>query len=68
VDQYFGTTELPALLKALGADYKHELLGERLTTTPKITLSKIAEGCDRPCSFCAIPIMRENTYRKLLKN
>jgi ribosomal protein S12 methylthiotransferase len=59
VDQYFGTTELPGLLKALGADYKHELIGERLTTTPKnYAYLKIAEGCDRPCSFCAIPIMR----------
>jgi ribosomal protein S12 methylthiotransferase len=59
VDQYFGTTELPSLLKALGADYKHELIGERLTTTPKnYAYLKIAEGCDRPCSFCAIPIMR----------
>lgn len=59
VDQYFGTTELPGLLKALGADYKHELVGERLTTTPKnYAYLKIAEGCDRPCSFCAIPIMR----------
>jgi ribosomal protein S12 methylthiotransferase len=59
IDQYFGTTELPLLLKALGADYKHELLGERLTTTPKnYAYLKIAEGCDRPCSFCAIPLMR----------
>ena len=59
VDQYFGTTELPSLLKALGADYKHELVGERLTTTPKnYAYLKIAEGCDRPCSFCAIPLMR----------
>lgn len=59
VDKYFGTTELPGLLKALGADYKHELIGERLTTTPKnYAYLKIAEGCDRPCSFCAIPIMR----------
>lgn len=59
VDQYFGTTELPALLKALEADYKHELIGERLTTTPKnYAYLKIAEGCDRPCSFCAIPLMR----------
>lgn len=59
VDQYFGTTELPGLLKALGADYRHELLGERLTTTPKnYAYLKIAEGCDRPCSFCAIPLMR----------
>lgn len=59
VDEYFGTSELPNLLKALGADYKHELVGERLTTTPKnYAYLKIAEGCDRPCSFCAIPIMR----------
>ena len=59
VDQYFGTTELPQLLKSLGADYKHELIGERLTTTPKnYAYLKIAEGCDRPCSFCAIPLMR----------
>ncbi len=59
VDEYFGTSELPSLLKALGADYKHELIGERLTTTPKnYAYLKIAEGCDRPCSFCAIPLMR----------
>jgi len=59
VDAYFGTTNLPQLLKVLGADYKHELLGERLTTTPKnYAYLKIAEGCDRPCSFCAIPLMR----------
>ncbi|MBT8253042.1 MAG: 30S ribosomal protein S12 methylthiotransferase RimO [Flavobacteriaceae bacterium] len=59
VDEYFGTTELPGLLKVLGADYKHELIGERLTTTPKnYAYLKIAEGCDRPCSFCAIPLMR----------
>ena len=59
VDQYFGTTDLPKLLKVLGADYKHELLGERLTITPKqYSYLKIAEGCDRPCSFCAIPLMR----------
>lgn len=59
VDEYFGTSDLPNLLKALGADYKHELLGDRLTTTPKnYAYLKIAEGCDRPCSFCAIPLMR----------
>ncbi len=59
VDQYFGTRDLPKLLKALGADYKHELVGERLTTTPQhYAYMKIAEGCDRPCSFCAIPLMR----------
>jgi len=59
VDEYFGTTDLPKLLQALGADYKHELIGERMTTTPKhYAFLKIAEGCDRPCSFCAIPLMR----------
>ena len=59
VDQYFGTSELPQLLKALETDYKHELLGERITTTPKnYAYFKISEGCDRPCSFCAIPLMR----------
>ncbi len=59
VDEYFGTSQLPSLLKALEADYKHELIGERLTTTPKnYAFLKIAEGCDRPCSFCAIPLMR----------
>ena len=72
VDQYFGTTELPLLLKAIGADYKHELLGERLTTTPKnYAYLKIAEGCDRPCSFCAIPLMRgkhvSQSIEKLVK-
>ena len=59
VDAYFGTTDLPQLLKALGADYKHELLGERQTTTPKnYAYFKVSEGCNRPCSFCAIPLMR----------
>ena len=59
VDAYFGTHDLPNLLKVLEADYKHELVGERLTTTPKhYAYLKIAEGCDRPCSFCAIPLMR----------
>lgn len=59
VDQFFGTTDLPILLKSLGANYKHELIGERLTTTPKhYAYLKISEGCDRPCSFCAIPLMR----------
>lgn len=59
VDCYFGTTDLPKLLKVLGADYKHELLGERLITTPShYAYLKISEGCDRPCSFCAIPLMR----------
>jgi ribosomal protein S12 methylthiotransferase len=59
VDAYFGTMELPLLLKKFNADYKHELVGERiLTTSNHYAYLKIAEGCDRPCSFCAIPIMR----------
>ncbi len=59
VDAFFGTNELPRLLKTLKADYKHELVGERLLTTPAhYAYLKIAEGCDRPCSFCAIPLMR----------
>ena len=59
VDAYFGTRELPRLLKTLKADYKHELVGERILTTPThYAYFKIAEGCDRPCSFCAIPLMR----------
>jgi ribosomal protein S12 methylthiotransferase len=59
IDRYFGTRDLPRLLKALGADYKHELVGERLLTTPShYAYFKISEGCDRPCSFCAIPLMR----------
>lgn len=80
VDQYFGTLHLPQLLKAIGADYKHELIGERLITTPShYAYLKISEGCDRPCSFCAIPIMRgkhvsksfeqiETEVRSLVKN
>lgn len=59
VDGYFGTRDLPRLLKTLKADYKKELIGERLLTTPShFAYFKIAEGCDRPCSFCAIPLMR----------
>ena len=59
VDDYFGTRDLPLLLKALGADYRRELIGERLITTPQhFAYLKISEGCDRPCSFCAIPLMR----------
>ena len=59
VDAYFGTLELPQMLKVLEADYKKELVGERLLTTPKhYAYFKIAEGCNRPCSFCAIPLMR----------
>ena len=59
VDAYFGTRELPKILKTLKADYKQELVGERLLTTPShYAYFKISEGCDRPCSFCAIPLMR----------
>ena len=59
VDAYFGTNELQGLLGSIGADYKHELLGERMLTTPShFAYFKIAEGCNRPCSFCAIPLMR----------
>lgn len=59
VDSYFGTNDLPELLQSIGANYKHELLGERLLTTPShFSYFKIAEGCNRPCSFCAIPLMR----------
>lgn len=59
VDAFFGTLELPNLLNTLGADYKHELIGERLTTTPQhYAYLKISEGCNRPCAFCAIPLMR----------
>jgi ribosomal protein S12 methylthiotransferase len=59
VDAFFGTRELPSLLKKFNADYKHELIGERnLTTAPHYAYIKISEGCDRPCSFCAIPLMR----------
>jgi ribosomal protein S12 methylthiotransferase len=59
VDAYFGTNDLQNLLRSVGADYKHELIGERLLTTPShYAYFKIAEGCNRPCSFCAIPLMR----------
>ena len=59
VDAYFGTLELPGLLAKLNADYKHELIGERITTTPQhYAYLKISEGCNRTCSFCAIPLMR----------
>ncbi len=59
VDNYFGTLELPGLLAKLDADYKHELIGERVTTTPQhFAYLKISEGCNRTCSFCAIPLMR----------
>ena len=69
VDAYFGTRDMPLLLKTLGADYKHELVGERMTTTPKhFAYLKIAEGCDRPCSFCAIPLMRGGHKSKPIEN
>lgn len=73
VDAYFGTRDLPRLLKTLKADYKHELVGERLLTTPAhYAYFKIAEGCDRPCSFCAIPLMRgghkSTPIEQLVKN
>ena len=59
VDAFFGTREVPALLRKFKADYKHELIGERIITTDShFAYLKIAEGCDRPCSFCAIPLMR----------
>ncbi len=59
VDSFFGTNDLQNLLNSIGADYKHELVGERLLTTPAhFSYFKIAEGCNRPCSFCAIPLMR----------
>lgn len=59
VDAWFGTMELPGLLHKFNADYKKELVGERITTTdPHYAYLKISEGCDRPCSFCAIPLMR----------
>ncbi len=59
VDSYFGTNDLPELLASIGVNYKHELIGERLLTTPShFAYFKIAEGCNRPCSFCAIPLMR----------
>lgn len=67
VDAWFGTNELPRLLKTLKADYKKELVGERLLTTPThYAYLKIAEGCDRPCSFCAIPLMRGKHVSRLM--
>ena len=68
VDQYFGTTDLPQLLKVLEADYQHELVGERILTSPKhYAYMKIAEGCDRPCSFCAIPLIRVKHFSSLIR-
>ena len=69
VDAYFGTRELPRLLKTLGADYKHELVGERLITTPShYAYLKVSEGCNRPCSFCAIPLMRGKHVSKSIED
>jgi len=69
VDAFFGTMELPRMLKTLNADYKHELLGERIITTPSHTaFMKIAEGCNRPCSFCAIPLMRGKHVSKSIED
>ena len=69
VDAFFGTLELPMLLKRLNADYKHELVGERITTTARhFAYLKIAEGCDRPCSFCAIPLMRGRHVSKPIED
>ena len=68
VDAFFGTHELPGLLRALGADYKRELLGERLLATPRhYAYLKISEGCDRACSFCAIPLMRGRHVSRTMK-
>ena len=68
VDAWFGTLELPNLLRTVGADYKHQLLGERLQTTPKhYAYLKISEGCNRPCSFCAIPLMRGQHVSKSIE-
>lgn len=69
VDAYFGTNDLVRILKTVGADYKHELIGERLITTPShYAYFKIAEGCNRPCSFCAIPIMRGGHVSKSIED
>ncbi|HRE49894.1 MAG TPA: 30S ribosomal protein S12 methylthiotransferase RimO [Flavitalea sp.] len=69
VDAYFGTMELPRLLKQLNADYKSELVGERLLSTPKhYAYLKIAEGCNRTCAFCAIPLMRGKHVSKTIED
>src|SRR5690606_11224679 len=69
IDAYFGTNDLQPLLQNVGADYKYELLGERLLTTPShFAYFKIAEGCNRPCSFCAIPLMRGKHQSKSLED
>jgi len=69
VDAYFGTNDLQDLLASVGADYKYELLGERMLTTPShYAYFKIAEGCNRPCSFCAIPLMRGKHISKSIED
>ena len=69
VNAYFGTSNLPDLLATLGADYKHELIGERFLTTPShYAYFKVSEGCNRPCSFCAIPLMRGKHVSKSLED
>lgn len=69
VDAYFGTHDLKNILQEVGADYKHELLGERLLTTPThVAYFKIAEGCNRPCAFCAIPLMRGKHQSKSIED
>ncbi len=69
VDAWFGTLDMPQLLRTVGADYKHELLGERVSTTPKhYAYLKISEGCNRPCSFCAIPLMRGGHVSKSMES
>ncbi|WP_017257099.1 30S ribosomal protein S12 methylthiotransferase RimO [Pedobacter arcticus] len=69
IDAWFGTNDLPNLLSAVGADYKYELLGERMLTTPShFAYFKIAEGCNRPCSFCAIPLMRGKHLSKPIED
>jgi len=69
VDAWFGTMELPLLLRRFNADYKHELVGERITTTANhFAYMKISEGCDRPCSFCAIPLMRGKHVSKPIED
>jgi len=69
VDSFFGTNDLQNLLTFIGADYKHELVGERLLTTPShFSYFKIAEGCNRPCSFCAIPLMRGKHVSKPIED
>src|SRR3954462_8158078 len=68
VDSWFGTFELPLILKEFNADYKTELLGERLLSTPKhYAYLKISEGCNRTCAFCAIPLMRGKHISKTME-